>query len=364
MNFHQLIQDYFTFSRNERRGITILLTLIFILAIANKVIFYFEEPAKINLTLLDSAKNELALIQDLKEPTRNDLSLFYFNPNTVDSLELDQLNLPVSVKNNLLKFRSKGGKIYSVSDFRKIYGISDSIFDQVSSFIKLDAELKSAIPTSNSTQLFRFNPNLATDKDFASLGLTDRQISNIRKYQNKGGTFRNLNDFFKIYGLNEAQKKSLADFVFFDEPNDLHSSDIEVKNEKLIELNDADSTLLKQLPGIGTKLSKRMIKYRDLLGGFYSREQLKEVYGLNEVTILGFSKLITIDTTKIRKLNLNFADEFEFSRHPYLSKKQAAKIVKFRTKNGSFHQLSVLQDSMILNIEEFKRIRPYFSEQK
>ena len=42
MNFKQIVQDYFTFSRNERKGITILLVIIFILAIANKVIFYFE----------------------------------------------------------------------------------------------------------------------------------------------------------------------------------------------------------------------------------------------------------------------------------------------------------------------------------
>jgi len=55
MNFKQLIQDYFTFSRNERKGIIVLVVLIFLLAVTNKLIFYFEKPAKIDAALLDSA---------------------------------------------------------------------------------------------------------------------------------------------------------------------------------------------------------------------------------------------------------------------------------------------------------------------
>jgi len=65
MNFKQLMQDYFTYSRNERKGITVLIILIFLLAIANKVIFYFETPGKIDSVLLDSASYELGMFNDL-----------------------------------------------------------------------------------------------------------------------------------------------------------------------------------------------------------------------------------------------------------------------------------------------------------
>ena len=125
-------------------------------------------------------------------------------------------------------------------------------------------------------------------------------------------------------------------------------------------MNSADSIQLKQLPGIGDKLSKRIVKYRDLLGGFYSLAQLKEVYGLSEQTILQLKDKVTLDITKIRKLDVNFADVNELSRHPYLQKNLARQIVKFRTKNGSIHDLAVLRDSMILNIDEYSRIKPYF----
>lgn len=364
MRFHQIIQDYFTFSRNERRGITILLVIIFILAISNRIIFYFEEPAKINPALFDSLKNELNAQVDSFVLKDLDLSLFVFNPNTIDSFDLKRLDLPATVKKNFLKFRNKGGKVYAVSDFRKIYGINDSIFKSIAPYINLNDELKKEKPRIIQVRLFRFNPNLATNSDFTDLGLTDWQISNIRKYQNKGGLFRTKDDFFRIYGFSEEQKERLYNYVELDETTKLNKEVTFKKESILVDINSADTTQLKQLPGIGSTLSSRIIKYRELIGGYYSVKQLTEVYGIKESTFQGLSELIVADTTKIRKLNLNFADLNEISRHPYLNKIQAAKIVKYRSKYGSFQELSVLCDSMILNIEEYRRIRPYFSEQK
>jgi DNA uptake protein ComE-like DNA-binding protein len=116
---------------------------------------------------------------------------------------------------------------------------------------------------------------------------------------------------------------------------------------------------LKNLPGIGEKLSKRIVKYRDLLGGFHTIDQLKEVYGLPEETINGLEKMLLIDQGKIKKVDLNFADWNELARHPYIQKSRAQKIIQFRTKYGSFNNLSVLCDSMILNMEEYTRLKPY-----
>ncbi|MFY9154381.1 MAG: helix-hairpin-helix domain-containing protein [Prolixibacteraceae bacterium] len=364
MKFHQIIQDYFTFSRNERRGITILLIVIFFLSVANKIIFYFEEPASINVALIDSLKRELNAHVDSVAPMDADFSLFVFNPNTIDSIDLVRLDLPVGIKRNFLKFRRKGGRIYTKADFRKIYGMSDSVFNKIVPYIQLDNNLKSEKSITLQDNLFRFNPNLASNSDFTGLGLTERQISNIRKYQQKGGQFRTKEDLFKIYGFSEEQKKRLSDYVVLDELTKISRQESIKFETVLIDINTADTTQLKLLPGIGSTLSKRIIKYRELIGGFYSVKQLTEIYGLKESTLLGLSELIRVDTTKIRKLNLNFADLNEISRHPYLTKNQAVKILKYRTKNGSFHHLSVLYDSMILNIDEYRRIKPYFSEQK
>jgi len=364
MNFKQIIQDYFTFSRNERKGVTILLVIIFLLAVANKVIFYFETPAKIDTDLLDTARNEQNLFKNPGNNPAKGNKLFSFNPNTIDQDALDSLSIPEGIKRNMLKFREKGGKFYSETDFRKIYGVTDSIYDQLKPFLRFEnktVKLASTNPTlvKISSELFLFDPNTATDEDYTRLGIKEKQIQTIRKYQSKGGNFRSKADFFKIYGISELQKNTLADYITMEEKGNIEHEKNVGTSKNQIEINSADSIELMKLPGIGDKLSKRIVKYRDLLGGFYSLAQLKEVYGLSEQVIQQIEGMVKVDPTRIRKVDLNFADWNELAKHPYIKKNLALQIVKFRTKYGSIHEFIVLRDSMILNIDEYTRLKPY-----
>lgn len=313
MNTIHLLQDYFTFSRSERKGVTILLVIILLFIVANKVMFYFETPEKINVVLLDSARHELGLMNDSINRQSSEMRLF----------------------------ASNSGPAYP--------GIPE----------------RSAAPSSEETaslapELFPFDPNRATDDDFSRLGFSGKQVTTIRKYIESGAVFSNKDDFFRIRVITENQKQILSDYVVIESSGNFPSGKNTASPEPLIELNTADSILLKQLPGIGDKLSKRIVKYRDLLGGFCSVSQLKEVYGLSEQTISQITDKVTVDVSKVKKLDLNFAEINELSRHPYLSKDLARLIVKFRSKNGSIRDLDILRDSMILNIDDYNRLKPYF----
>jgi DNA uptake protein ComE-like DNA-binding protein len=306
MSFKQLIRDYFTFSRGERRGVIILIILIFLFAVVNKFIFYFEKPGKIDVVLLDSTRQKLGA----------------FNDSVNQAFQKSESDVGLSGDNRTL--------------------LSEA-------------------------ELFPFDPNTATDADFRRLGLSEKLVGTIRNYQAKGGSFRNQADFFKIYGLSENQKQQLSGFIVIEEKAAAKGAEITTKLEEtvkpyemLTELNAADSVQLKLLPGIGDKLSKRIVKYRDLLGGFYSVDQLKEVYGLTDETMKLISGKVTADVRKIRKLDLNFADLNELSRHPYLKRELAVKIIGFRSKYGSIRDFTVLRDSMILNMNEYTRLKPYF----
>ena len=358
MNFKQIIQDYFTFSRNERKGITILLIVIFMLAVANKIIYYFETPAIIDTHFLDSP-NEPTLIKDSTNNLALQNKLFRFNPNTINRNALDSLSLPEGVKRNMLKFREKGGKYYSETDFRKIYGVTDSIYNQLAPFLIFENEKVQLTKVKLPTELFTFDPNTSSDKDFLRLGLSEKQIQTIRNYQSKGGSFRRQSDFLKIYGISQTQKDALASYVIIEEKSKANKEYKAEINEIHIEINGTDSIELMKLPGIGNKLSKRIVKYRDLLGGFYAFAQLKEVYGLSEQTIQRMGGMINVDPAKVRKVDLNFADWNELAKHPYIQKNLASQIIKFRTKYGSIKEPSVLRDSLILNIDEYTRLRPY-----
>ena len=82
-----------------------------------------------------------------------------------------------------------------------------------------------------------------------------------------------------------------------------------------IDLNTADTTLLKRVPGIGNSFARRIVKYRDLLGGYYVVEQLQEVYGMDRERYDAIYPYFTVGTA-VRPLTLTIDS---ISYHPYLS---------------------------------------------
>lgn len=356
MNLRQIVQDYFTFSRNERKGITILLVIIFLLAVANKIIFYFETPGEIDAQLLNAGFDSKGTNPD-SPPGKG--SLFSFNPNTIDTPTLDSLAIPEGIKRNMIRFREKGGHYYKAKDFKKIYGVTDSLYRILEPFIRIETVNASPAEKGTKKQLFNFDPNQASDSVFLCLGFTEEQIQTIRNYQRKGGYFYNREDFFKIYGLTQLQKKDLLDFIKIEKKELPHLEKKSDQVKLMIEINSTDSVELMKLPGIGATLSKRIIKYRDLLGGFYTFDQLKEVYGLKEGTINRIHEMIKVDATKVHGVDLNFSDQYELARHPYIGIKMAGQIINFRTRYGKISDPVVLKDSLILKENDYEKLKPY-----
>ena len=104
----------------------------------------------------------------------------------------------------------------------------------------------------------------------------------------------------------------------------------------VVELNSADTTALKMVPGIGSVFAKRIIKYRDLLGGFYSVEQLGEVYGIDEDRYEAMKSWFSVDPSVISHLFVNQLSAKKLASHPYVSYKQARIIEKMIRKKGNY----------------------------
>jgi DNA uptake protein ComE-like DNA-binding protein len=128
-----------------------------------------------------------------------------------------------------------------------------------------------------------------------------------------------------------------------------------------IELNSADSTELMKLDGIGSVYAARILKYRDLLGGYYSVSQLLEVYNFPEETFKKIENSIFADTLLVKKIRINFAEYADLLRHPYLSKKQVEAVLNYRDKNGPIQNILQLKTNGLVDPETFSRIRPYFT---
>ena len=126
-----------------------------------------------------------------------------------------------------------------------------------------------------------------------------------------------------------------------------------------IDINRADSAQLLPLPGIGPVFASRLIKYRDLLGGYASVDQLKEVYGISLETIDRITDRIVIDTSVLIKLDLNSATFRELLRHPYLEYEDVKAMVNYRDFAGTIQSARELRDNYILPDSVLQRIMPY-----
>jgi DNA uptake protein ComE-like DNA-binding protein len=128
-----------------------------------------------------------------------------------------------------------------------------------------------------------------------------------------------------------------------------------------VELNSADTTTLKKVPGIGSSFAGRIVKFRDLLGGFYTVQQLAEVYGIDEERYHSIAPWFTVDASFIHKLPVNTISQDSLNRHPYISSRQARAIVQLRTQKkhlSGWENLSLMEE---FTEQDKQRILPYLS---
>ncbi|RHJ84883.1 helix-hairpin-helix domain-containing protein [Parabacteroides sp. AM08-6] len=129
----------------------------------------------------------------------------------------------------------------------------------------------------------------------------------------------------------------------------------------LIELNTADTASLKKVPGIGSTFARRIVKYRKLLGGFYTVEQLQEVYGIDETRYQSLKKWFTVDTVYMQQLPVNRLPADSLNRHPYISYRQARAIEQLRKQKSRLSGWENLQLIEEFNDGDKERLRPYLS---
>jgi competence protein ComEA len=204
--------------------------------------------------------------------------------------------------------------------------------------------------------LFTFNPNDLTDAGWQKLGLSQRQISVIKNYEAKGGRFYSKADVKKIYSITDADYQRLESYISI--PDIYHHTEKAALGE-VIEVNSADSAKLTRIRGIGPAFAMRIIRYRERVGGFYNKEQLKEVFGIDEAKYTEIKNGITVNDKHITQINVNSATFNQLRRFPYLSFKQMNAILEYHTQHGDYESIADMKNIAILDEEILRKIGPY-----
>ncbi len=226
-------------------------------------------------------------------------------------------------------------------------------------------------------KLFPFNPNQADSSTLTALGMPQWMIHNLLKYREKGGYFKDKNDFKRLYGLTENNYQLLLPYVIITSKEksnkpllsliDSSTIDTTIKTPQpikfkqvvLVDLNQADTTILKKIPGIGSYIAKRIVDYRERLGGYYDVNQLKEIH----LKADSLRKWFIIDQQEIHKIDINKAGLNRLRAHPYLNFYQAKAIVEYRKRKGRITTLKAFSLYEEFTPNDFERLSHYICYQ-
>ena len=311
----KLPRAFLFFSRTERRGLIVWMILILLVILVEKIYSYRQAQRTFTAEALEAQKEAVkdyqAFIASVRQkeseekrrrqstwyssPGENALVLTLFDPNTADSATFRQLGLPGWMARNILRYREKGGKFRRPDDFRKIYGLTEEQYHTLSPYIRIAQ-----------TDTAHARPSL-----FLSEARTDSFPQKAEKYA--PGT--------------------------------------------KIDLNRADTTELKKIPGIGSGIARLISGYRQQLGGFYNLSQLEDI----DLDYRQLADWFRIDTTAIRRIPVNRASVDRLRRHPYLNFYQAKVLVEYRRKHGPLKSLKPFVLYEEFTRENLERIGHYLS---
>jgi competence protein ComEA len=291
------LRAFLSYSSLERKGIILLIMLIFIIISLNLLINYnppHYAAVKDTLLLKDLQAFERQLADADDSVTDSPPSLwventeyeaFIFDPNAATAGDLRRLGMSDRLIKTIIRYRLHGGRFYNKEDLKKIYGMGDPFYNRLEPYIVIE---------NHRVLKVSYKSNVTLERVFMP-----------------------------------------------------------------VDINRADSLALIRLRGIGPVLSSRILRYRRLLGGFYDTEQLKEVFGLPDSIISEMRVRFYADTSAIVKINLNIASEKDMARHPYIGKYIAKGIVRYRSEVLRIKCVDELKSNGLISSEKLKRLKKY-----
>lgn len=240
--------------------------------------------------------------------------------------------------------------------------------------IRIDS-LKAASMQTDSVRIFPFNPNFITDYRGYTFGMSVEEIDRLHNFRAGDKFVNSKEEFQNVTKVSDSLLNKISLYFKFPEwtknnienrkPRVVQSFNPSNKTNNTAEkldLNSATAIELQRINGIGDKLSARIIKFRDRLGGFLIDGQLYDVYGLKpEVVDRTLLEFTVIDRPKIERINLNEASVEELSQLIYIQKDVAQRIIYYRNLNGGINSLNELINIEGFPSEKIERIGLYLS---
>lgn len=303
------VKEYFTFTRSERNGISILLIILLVLlaglyythfitpphnkfdiAAYENEIKQFEASLTPKKEFIDSVKDTVAKIQWAEKETTP--ALFAFDPNNLPEEEWAKLGVPRWIAKRIINYESKGGRFRRKEDLQKIYSMPPGLYEKLAPYIEIAA--------------------------------ADTVAKKVNYYN-------------AIAGSKEEEQGNL-----------------------MVDINLADETELDALPLIGATRAKKIIEYRNQLHGFSNKEQLLEVWSINDTVYNAIANHVEVKVKVIRPININTNDPAQL-RHPYITYSLAKLMVSYRAAHGDYQNIEEIKKLPLVSGDLYAKLAPYLT---
>ncbi|SEP60334.1 helix-hairpin-helix domain-containing protein [Neolewinella agarilytica] len=337
----------------------------------------FKSPEEIGKLFVLSRDDKARLIplayvaDTAKKRARPQVQSFAFDPNTVSAQDLERLGLSPKQAVALINYRSKakyGRAFRKAEDLRRLGTLSDQQKDHLIGLAEIPPEEPEPVVAALQ---FSFDPNTISADSFQLLGFPAWQAKSLLRYRgDRAITFRRATDLRRVKSLDSALVEAVIPLVRLAPPTSTapaaapttytYKPKVPPPPPGSVDINTADTSVWKSIPGIGSYRAKRIVRFREVLGGFVSVNQVGETRGLPDSTFQAIMPYLKASPVP-RPLVINRATYDELKRHPYINRNLANSIVKNREKFGRFNGPEDLRRLRLITDKNLPTLLPYFS---
>ena len=245
--------------------------------------------------------------------------------------------------------------------------------EQKQKWLSLQSEVDSLKNTSEnkSEKIFLFNPNFITDYKGYKLGMSVAEIDRLLEFRKTNQFVNSEDEFQKVTKISDSLLNVISPLFKFPDwvSNRKEKKEYEkfpskafAKKEKiiLIDINQATKEDLIKIYGIGEAISLRILKQKEVLGGFVSMDQMSDVWGLSPEVIENLNSHFKISSLpEFKKIDVNNASLKELSQFYYFRYALAKEIITHRSMNGNFKNVEDLIKIKGFPVEKAKTIALY-----
>ena len=279
------LKNYFTFNKKERNGILLLSFVLLVLVVFYQFSYLLKPKQQTDFSDFKKAIAELDYIKESKEVVK-EVSLFYFNPNTLDDQGWIALGLPEGKLKVLRNYQKSGGYFKQKEDLQSCYAIGDDFYNTIKDYVSIPKTKK---PATINHQPKITNKIIELNKaDSLTLisikGIGPFYAKQIINYRDELGGFLSFSQFAEIWGLEKLdvekiQKQTIIDTFYI----------------RKININKVSIEILRNHPYLNYKQAKMIVNFRNQHGDFSSVKDIQKIKPISRELFRKIAPYLKVD---------------------------------------------------------------------